>query len=300
MILGLDSHHLWSYAWAIVAVIVYLALSYLATTDPATGRWAGPIGLINGSDNRLSTSKFQFFLWTAVGIFSLVAAWVYVWGTVQLEAPPNLMLAMGYTVVTLAAAKGITTSYIATGRIVSKDTTGSRRPALQDLVTDDDGTPDLSKIQMLSWTFIAVAAYLGAIVAALQLAGGWKGMPDINQQFMVLMGIGQGAYLGMKIVQSDKMKIFNVTPPQGAVGSKVTINGDSFGTKKGSVVFGNVAAVVADGDWKDNAVQFTVPAKKADGTDFKPGDTVGVGVLQQGTTNAEWQSTNTVPFTISA
>lgn len=294
--------YFWPYCSAVIAVLLFLGLSYLATTDPKTGRWAGPLGLINGADNKLSTSKFQFFLWTAVCIFAFVAVWVRLWmkdhTAVSLELAQNLMLAMGFTVVTAATAKGVTSSYVATGR-VTKGAASSGRPSLRDLVTGDDGAPDMAKVQMLSWTFIAVVTYLLTIGGTLYGGVADHKLPDIPEQLMILMGIGQGAYLGLKIVQSNTAKIFNVTPSQGKAATIATINGQGFGTKKGSVIFGNVAASVADSDWTDTAVKFTVPANNANGTAFKAGDTVGVGILLQGTTPDEWAGTHTVPFTFS-
>jgi hypothetical protein len=284
------------YFVGLLAVLAYLGLGALAGTGKG-----GLFRVINGEDGRLSTSKFQFFLWTGVVIFAYAALFVRRCAQASCDPsmtfPDNVLLAMGFSVVTLATAKGITTSYINSGRLVKSSPKGS--PNFSDLVTDDEGRPDLGKIQMLAWTFVAVAAYLYTVVGAVGSTESAKWMlPDIDRALMILMGIGQGAYLGAKIVTSKTMKIFNLEPPRAAINEKVKINGQNFGNTTGSVVFGDVAAAI-DLPWTDTAVTFTVPPQKANGDPFKPGDTEYVGVLLQGTVPGETVASPTVPFTIA-
>jgi hypothetical protein len=171
--------------------------------------------------------------------------------------PSNVLLAMGFSVITLATAKGVTTAYVAAGRIAK----GRNAPVrLSDLVTQDDGTsPDLSKIQMLTWTVIAAMTYVYSVGAALptfDVCTSTASFPDIGTALMALMGIGQGAYLGTKIVSSNTVVLTSLSPAQGPAGSTVTINGSGFGTTPGSVLFGGVAASLAPGSssWTDTLI----------------------------------------------
>jgi len=114
----------------------------------------GPLEIIRGADQRWSTSKLQFFLWTIVALFSYASIYAARIGARHLEpldVPANLLLAMGFSATTAVAAKGITVSQINGG--------ASRQPAdnpdLGDLVNDDGGAIDLTKVQMLGWTVIA-------------------------------------------------------------------------------------------------------------------------------------------------
>jgi hypothetical protein len=59
------------------------------------------------------------------------------------------------------------------------------------------------------------------------------------------------------------------------------------------VLFGDVTAVLAAGDWSDKAVTFIVPATDITGQAFKRGQTVYGGVLMP----SGGQGTNTLPFT---
>jgi hypothetical protein len=208
---------------------------------------------------------------------------------------------MGFSVITLAAAKGVTTAYVASGRIAKG--TQSNAVNLADLVRQDDGvSPDLSKIQMLTWTSIAAVAYLFSVHGAIENFGGtgWK-FPDIDSALMALMGIGQGAYLGNKIAASQSAAITSLSPARGgAPGTRVTVNGSGFGNAPGTVQFGDaVAAIVpaASGSgvqWSDAAVTFIVPPTHSDGTPFASGERVYVAVLLQGANGAA--TSNTIPY----
>jgi IPT/TIG domain len=295
------------YVFGIVGVAVYGAVGQLA--GPKSG---GLLGAIRGEDGRLSSSKFQFFLWTGVVIFSWVAVYVASHSypgicivSSRAEFPSNVLLAMGFSVITLATAKGVTTAYVYAGRL-AKGTGASW--SLADLVCADDGkTPDLTKIQMLTWTLLAAGSYLYSTASLITLyhypSGAPScGIPDIDTALMALMGIGQGAYLGTKIITNQSIILRNLDKPQTFAGDTVTINGSGFGTTQGSVYFGTVAALMAAGAgaWSDAAIKVIVPAiDSSDNQPFSPGDSVSVGVLLTGSDESS-STGNTLLFTYSA
>lgn len=154
--------------------------------------------LVRGEDGRPSTSKAQWWIWTALAIFGYVAVFVERWlrgnpGEI-VEVPENLLLAMGFSAATMVVAKGVTASYAAQ-RLVDKRATPA---ALGGLFTDDSGAPDLTKIQMLAFTAIAAFVYL----VRLATQGDATSLPvliDIDPALMILMGLSQGGYLGQKV-----------------------------------------------------------------------------------------------------
>jgi len=287
-----------AYGLGIVAIALFLAIASLAPKS-----FGGPVGLIVGEDGRLSSSKFQFFLWTAVVVFSYVALYVADasntknWTTARCPAtapstqatsalpaapgassaptsstpsssagsteaapaasttsagpwcpmgdlPVNVLIAMGFSLITLATAKGVTTAYVNNGQIIK--TVNPQSPKFSDLIAHDGSqSPDLSKVQMLVWTFIAAGTYLYAVARTLPMFAG-SPFPDISAALMVLMGLGQGAYLGTKIVTSQTATTNYLQPARGAApGTLVTINGSGFGTSPGTVQFGDVVASLA-------------------------------------------------------
>lgn len=201
-----------AYAFA-VGVLTLLALWVLYGL--AKGSW-NLWKIIEGTDGRPSTSKFQWFLWTAVVIFSYVAvAAVKVrlgHPDVMTAIPENLLWAMGFATATAAGAKAITTAYKLRGQI-DKPSVAELKAASEvphglgagGIIEDDEGRPDLTKIQMVAWTLVAIAAYLinlGKRIAASEVSQ----LPDIDSALMALMGVGQGGYLGWKLASVDAPK----------------------------------------------------------------------------------------------
>jgi hypothetical protein len=308
--------HAGAYLLGFIAVLVYLGIASIV--PKAVG---GPIGLIRGEDGRLSTSKFQFFWWTGVVVFSYVALFAAdaqnTWGSMSCPKttavepaaqrtdpwcpisgiPPNVLLAMGFSLITLATAKGVTSAYVSSGRIIKSQGT----PSIADLVSQDGvASPDLAKVQMLTWTLVATATYLLSTVAAVPHFSGGS-LPDISSALMVLMGLGQGAYLGNKIVTSQNIVINRLDPPRGgAPGTTLSVVGSGFGDKAGIVQFGDVVAAIAldtNGapQWGDAMVKCVIPPCHSNGAQFTAGETVYVAMLLQGSNTTA--ASNTAPFT---
>ena len=177
----------------------------------------GTIGsLYEGNDGRPSTSKFQYFVWTAVVVFAYAAIYCLKLEAHHFDAineiPKNVLIAMGMSVISAAAAKSITVSYISTGRITkSQEPSGSSSFAA--IFQDDSGFPDLSKVQMIAWTFIAIVTYLIAVGSKIHQRD-YSSLPDIDSALIVLRGLGHGAYLGKKLVTQDTTA--PVAPPADA------------------------------------------------------------------------------------
>ena len=116
---------------------------------------------LQGQDGRLSSSKFQWFVWTiaAVGGFSALFAARALRGASagDIGVPANILIALGFSTATMATAKGITTAYIAGGRV---DKSADKSSLKGGILTDDDGIADLSKIQLITWTIIAIAIWI--------------------------------------------------------------------------------------------------------------------------------------------
>jgi hypothetical protein len=265
----------------------------------ATQRW-NPLAVVVGADGRPSTSKLQFWLWTLVALFSYVALYAARVNNGHLEAigdiPRNLLLAMGFSIVTATAAKGITVSQLQSGNLV-KLPAPSDTSSVGPVVKDDSGALDLSKIQLLAWTLVAIGVYLVNVVNAVGAVTQQSAakLPDIDAALMVLMGIGQGAYLGKKLVTTDTPGITGLVPSSGKVGTEVTVRGQSFGAAQGgSLITLDGTPSVADVTlWSDSQVKFKFPDKQPDGSDWPAGKQVAVGMTVGGLDSA-----TTVPFTV--
>lgn len=265
-----------------------------------SGTWS--LGkLVEGADGRASTSKLQWWLWTVVTIFSYMAiyaarAWHGDFAPVQ-DIPSNLLIAMGLSAATMAVAKGITVSYLTNGQIVKPPTTtpGAQATGPGAIAQDDDGVPDLSKIQLLAWTLIAAGTYLVTVVRA--VGAPLPQLPDIAPALMVLMGLGQGGYLGKKLTTTTTPRLTGLSLGSGKPPLDLTLSGVAFGDAQG----GNLITVdgrplyVTAAAWKDALITFTLPAQRPDGTPWPPGQRVTIGLIVGGQDSA-----NTLPFTIEA
>jgi len=202
---------------------VLLGLAALALfwfTVGAATKW-NPMQLIMGEDGALSTSKFQFLLWTAVVVFSYVTLFAF-----QAHAdhfapfasiPTNLLFAMGISAGTAVGAKAIAVNSAASAAPPAEIAAVAAAipiavppqavaavaviaPKLGGLLVDDDGTADLSKIQLVMWTVIGIVSYLTQV--GHYLRSDIRQLPDIDRALMILMGLGHSAYLGKKIADA--------------------------------------------------------------------------------------------------
>lgn len=193
------------YIWPIGALVVLYVIYGLFS-----GTWDFR-KLYKGEDGRPSTSKFQFFLWF-VAIFAAYIAVVAARHVLNVspDAVPqldqSLLLALGFSGATAVVAKQITTNYVNTGRVqkpsVSEllNTAGGVVPATGGILTSDDGSPDLGKIELIAWTLLAITIFLITVVQRISAGGPTIELPGIDPTLVSLAGIGQATYLGQKIV----------------------------------------------------------------------------------------------------
>jgi hypothetical protein len=235
--------------------------------------------LVCGSDGRTSTSKTQAVVWTGIALFGLLEVFVerVMLGISDFGSvvPVNMLIAMGFSVTTMTAAKGITVSYIASGLV---DKRGNA--TLGGLVTDDDGEPELSKIQMLAFTLVAVAIYL--VRMALQETTPPE-ITDIEPALMVLMGLSQGAYLGKKLVTTESPRVAGMAPARGKPGDRVTLTGTNLGSATaGTVVTVGGTAALLDPTAATDTIAFFIPPQHGGGVAWTTHERAGVVVVANG------------------
>jgi hypothetical protein len=188
----------WALGFLCALYLLYRAVS---------GTW-NIFSLALGADGRLSTSKCQFLLWTSAVLFVFLAL-MFVHGNAVFSAklPENVLLVMGFSLTTAVGAK-----YIVINQPSTQPLGDTGPPTMNPLylIADNDGRLDLNKAQMLSWTAVGIVAFLldfgnglSAYAACTPATPGAACFPNIPQALMVLMGLGQGAYLGGKIVPQN-------------------------------------------------------------------------------------------------
>jgi len=181
-------------------VVVVLAVSASVPLAMIFGR-----PLVMGK-NGYSLSKVQLLLWTAVVAISYL---LYLWKLQSQESPnfsiaasDNLLLLLGFSAgsfVTAAGIRGYQDQKAASGL---RSAVGARR--WRTLVCDYSGNLDLSKIQMLVWTVVALSAYIVQLIHALpRMDYLHPALPDVSGMLVALMGISQATYLGRKALSES-------------------------------------------------------------------------------------------------
>ena len=133
---------------------------------------------------------------------------------------------------------------------------------------------------MFAWTIISIIIYLSfffsqtfsvAFISDIN-----KGVPDIPQIFVYLMGLSQLAYVGNKATISQSLTVLQVTPHEAPVNEDVIILGTNFGKEieKGKVLFedgdknttGKQVIVQPQSivEWSDNRIHIKVPNQGLD------------------------------------
>jgi hypothetical protein len=166
--------------------------------------------LVEGTDGRYSTSKFQAALWALALIAGYVAIYVArsLKGEVQftIEVPANLLLLSAASAGTFVGAKVITEAGLQSGR-VSKPPAADAKAG--DLVNDDSGNTELGKFQLVAWTLIAVSIFLFTIHQSLVAYFApdssflLRSIPDVDTTLLALMGISQATYLFKKATTEE-------------------------------------------------------------------------------------------------
>jgi hypothetical protein len=184
--------------WKWLAVVFGLVtLDAVWLVVGVTTRMWNPLGLIEGANGKPSSSKFQWFVWLIVIVFAYVVLWVIrakqgKFGASS-EVPVNLLTVLGFSTVTVSAAKGIRVGYAGGAPPVTEDQKSG-------LLKDDAGYPELAKIQMVAFTFIAVGIFVVTLIHQIAHDPVQTTLPDIDSSLLVLMGLSQGGYLGKKLV----------------------------------------------------------------------------------------------------
>lgn len=138
-----------------------------------------------------SWARSQLFMWTFFVIVISVTHWIVNgWGTFELN--DTCLVLLGITAASSVASMGIPAS-----RKVSKNKTAyafkddhNSHHWFHDILMDENGTPSISRLQHVLFTFV----YFVVFIAAFASAGG-ESLPKFDEQAYLLMGISGGTYV---------------------------------------------------------------------------------------------------------
>jgi hypothetical protein len=266
-----------------------------------------------GEDGRPSTSKLQFFLWTVVVLFSYASIkTIYLlrenWTAFDIDR--NTLIALGLSVGTTIIAKGIAVNRQGTAdaspgiMYAVADITRIPKSSYSFVFTDDLGRIDIGKIQLLAWTFIAIAIYLYETLykiygySSVEQLPSTRILPVIDDSLLVLTGLADGAYLGKKLVTTTTPRLTGISLASSKRPYVVTITGAAFGTThEGSfiVINDNANSNITTESWTDSQIKFHLPDKQPNGADWPAGAQIKIGLIVGGRDSA-----NTLTLTLPA
>jgi IPT/TIG domain len=264
-------------ACLLVFLIVLWAVCGLKIYGPAQGQLAGPADrtrrrfwyIFLGTDDRVSTSKVQFALWTLALAYALLVIIfhdaVYPAGTLD----PRYLLLLGFPAGAAVSAKAITMGQLSNGT-VSKDPSNFEKKtpatAVKDIVSNDQGDLDLGDTQYFIFTLVTLTAFFIAFFHDPAK------LPVLPDTLVGLTSASAAAYVAKKAASpATPVKIAAVSPQKGPVTTTVKIFGSGFGNATAGngeppdVTFGGLAAVVLGG-WTDTMVRATPPQALPHGT----------------------------------
>lgn len=228
-----------SYWLALIVLIVLLVLlafvaraarnTQAAHREPAqdqSGKASPFWYVVLGADNRVSTSKLQFALWTlALAYALLVIAFhdaVYPPGSLD----PRYLLLIGFPAGAAVSAKAITTGQINNGN--SSKTTISAKgksmgTAISEIVSNDQGDLDLGDTQYFVFNLVALTAFFIAFFH------NPTSLPVLPDTLVGLTSASAAAYVAKKATSgatpAPPLTLTAVSPQKGAAGTPVSVFG---------------------------------------------------------------------------
>lgn len=198
-----------------------------------------------------SLAIFQFLLWTSIVIFAYEGVYLFrLFGgyTNILSIPVNLLLVMGISAgATIASNRlsqdkyGATTPVTepATKEIPPTNQNRKRLPSFKTMFMENDKVT-LARFQMFAWTWIGIGTYLAILFSeTLANAGNvqYLSIPDLNIQFVILMGLSQGTYVVNKAIKVVVFSVNEVRPydVEFKESTIIDIIGSNFGQELGTV-----------------------------------------------------------------
>jgi hypothetical protein len=183
--------------------------------------WLG--GVLAGTDHRMSTSKTVVVAWTlavAYGLLTLlIADWLgdpVPWNNqVRLGLQEEYLLLLGgpFAAAILAKYTGVRDS-----ESKPEAEVGSASP--QQIVTDDEGNADLGDLQYVIFTVIALAFFLGSLIA-----NPTSGFPELPAILTGLVLTSTGGYAAKKLIAQAAPTLASVVPASAAPGQEVHLFG---------------------------------------------------------------------------
>lgn len=188
----------WAEVWALLAIaLVSVALSALIRPPERFFSFA----LINGTDNRWSTSKASVALWTFALIFAFLAILFHTRGDGldNLKLSSQYLALIGIPAGAAVGAKAITQNKVDKGQL-TKNKQASPPDALEgtaQLFSDDSGNVDLLDAQYFAFSLLLLAYFFAQFLSSESTR-----LPTLPHTLVGLSGVSAASYIVKKGVKN--------------------------------------------------------------------------------------------------
>ena len=179
----------WAFGLAtLFTLALFIGLVWLRDAGKEWKCWF--MGLFLGEDGQPSLSLFQILLWTIMTIWALL--FVFFSTGYLLAMTQEVMVLLGF-----AGAGSLAARWVSISR--PKSSLGTEKvvdtPRFWALLENNNNTLDLFKLQLFLFTLI-IALYVAFRVVQ------QSAFPAISPEFLLLMGVSNGLYVGSKVGQT--------------------------------------------------------------------------------------------------
>ncbi len=250
-----------SYWLALGRIVAFLGLLWIvlpsgapADAQQAASKTRSFKYLVVGADNRVSTSKVQFALWTVALAYALLVIAFHRFELPPGNLDPRYLLLLGFPAGAAVSAKAITAQKTANMKVTK---TKAPKGSLADIVTDEAGEIDLGDTQYFLFNPVALTAFLIAFFHHPTT------LPMLSDTSVALTSGSAAAYVAKKAATSDTpVTISAVTPQKGTPGCDLQTYGTNLcggpqSTADPSVTVGGVVANIK-GSAVDSQITVTV------------------------------------------
>jgi hypothetical protein len=178
----------WAFALATgITLALFLGLVWVRGAHGTRKRWL--MGLFLGEDGQPSLSLFQILLWTVVTVWALL--FVFFSTGNLLAMTQQVMVLLGF-----AGAGSLAARWVASGRPTAPRKGADGGEAKFWALLENDRGFDLFKLQLFLFTLLIAAYVVFRVVRQ-------SAFPIIDTEFLLLMGVSNGLYVGSKVGQSS-------------------------------------------------------------------------------------------------
>ncbi len=194
----------------------------------------GLFSMVVGADGRVSTSKAQVALWTALVAFAmayfgsltalagrkgLFDGFAIGSQTTTTSVWDDYLILLGGPFLSLVLAKGIVSAKVDSG-ILQKSVTPDGTASITQALTNDAGDVDLVDSQYLLFNLIAF------VYVILGLAR-YARLPEIPPLLLAMTSTGAATYVINKSLESNRPRLTSVVPSQAAPGDTIIVAGQN-------------------------------------------------------------------------